>query len=567
MARGRNNNNSKRGTDEFRKEKSTAMSNALSGNDYFINEQMKKDVGSFNWTYPIGMREPHYRSVARNDGAIGAPEVSYPMLTTFLVQPTIGISKDPNSATNQLARTMFNYIVRINSKNVSYEPVDLQIGIVAMDSVYSCITWMMRLYATATTYSAENRGIPDILFDANHVDMDDFLDNVEDFRSWLNIYIQRASLLAIPKDIPYFRAHSQLYSNLYVDEQSEKAQMYMFVPDCFYKLDETFESDDSDTVVRSLLPVPLMFQYNGGDRETQFSDATASSVPVYGSRPKLKVDDIKALAEELLSPLLASEDLSFMCSDIFQAYGANGLIKLPLVPENMTLTATHDYKMLQAIENMTIFGRAQQGKISSSGAVTYIGNWWPVIGQDADVNKGNLTFEYVTYFPKGLTSNLSKLLYENLLAGKTLNWHGDGAITPEDVVNMTRFTPSIQVSNTNEGLTIGQCGTEIIVGMHITCYNYTRGVRTTNKLNYNRTIFDNSTTYPGAMHLLGFTSCFNFFPELKFAFENNVLNEIQSIWEIDRYTFLSNENLEKLHTIVLLGMFRTPGYPQSIISR
>lgn len=551
---------------------------------YFLTDQIKRDIGTFNWGYPIGLINQDFVCDPLD---LDSAYQSIPLIQTFLVQPALGISESPNSPSYLQALTMFNYIVRINSRNVSYEPADLSLVLTAMKEIYGFIAWAGRIYQIANSFSALNRAVPDLLMYANYVDMSDIRKNLEDFRSWLNIFSSKVGLLAIPKGVPYFDRQVQLYSTLYADENSEKAQLYMFVPDVFYMYDEI----GSDQGGR-LIPIPVRDvshtnypdEYDYQQQTSTYTSGGSMKPPWIPRAARLTFADVRRIGENMLTPLLGSEDVSKMCSDIYKAYGSNNLIKLPMMPENATIMARHDYRMLEQIENMMILPHAMCYESISSGTFGFNGRYYPPMSQNPSLNKGNLVFTY--NIPNKYSSDADsawklknyRSLWGMYTKGKVLNVHGDEEVDPSRIMNMTRLVPSfgttIPSSINRANIPIKSCGTELVVDSYLWSYTYTdktiRSIQESKALYYLHEMTNLSTNFAAMIKPIISTTQFNYSPEsylytpIKSATTGHGFETFQN-WCLDRFVRISNYDVERLHEVMLLGLYRTPGYTTSVV--
>lgn len=555
---------------DFGKKVTRDVGGNIGGSRYFISDQMKRDISNLNWDYPIGFANDNIYDTTNS-----LVTYSEPLIQTFDVQPTLGISTNVNSAAHLQALTSYNYTVRINSNDTSYDPVDFEQVYFAMSSVYSSITWAGRILQCVNAYSAENRAIPDLLLEACQVDVEDIRDHITDYRAELNLCIYRTGTLAIPKGIPYFDNALQLYGNIYADENSTKAQLYMFRPLCFYQYDEIGSQEGG-----RLIPVPIAYQLRKGTIDDVLNQEVSVSTPTpWVNRQPLKWKDIINLINGLLDPLLNSETVGKMCSDIRNAYGAANLVTLPMIPENATIAPLHDYKMLQCIENMKIIPQMSYYSPASetSGSPDSINSlYFPIISQDPEINKGNLVFTYNTprgtYVSQSKDNTVASSMYDTIMCqDKTLNWHGDEQITNDDVVELCRFIPVLEVDG--DVLNVVECGTELIVNSTFYLYSYNnetnvRKTSTVSAFKYANLCIENAdNSMAGWLQNISYWTEYNYQPECNMIVSRGdqpLSASRAQLYDLDRSTTISNATLRRIHVNVLLAQFRTPGYESSV---
>lgn len=207
---------------------------------YATNSQILKDAASFSYNDALGApfrvdRIWDFQNPAR-------PSIftaSIPGLMSIQLYPTPGVSTDHFSPINIAAQNIYSYVRYQNSGAANYNPPDLMMYLLAMDSLFSCWNWMKRIYGIASQYSQKNRYMPYALLRANGLKPDEIFANLSDLRAFINQCAARISAFCVPAVMPYFVRHSWLYSNVYKDSDTDKAQQYMFVPAIFYQYDET----------------------------------------------------------------------------------------------------------------------------------------------------------------------------------------------------------------------------------------------------------------------------------------------------------------------------------------
>lgn len=295
---------------------------------YAANPQLLKDSASFSYNASLG-------SPFRLDTMIGnansemvlEPEFStIPGLMAFQTFLTPGISTDTQSPVNLAAQNVYSFVRYKNSGAANYDSPDLMLYLLAMDSLYSAWNWAKRLYGITATYSQYNTYMPKALIEANNVDFQDIIDNLSNFRAGLNRAATAISSFCVPATFPYFVRHAWMFSNVYLDSNTPKSQMYEFVPAGFYKYDETTSPNGG---VLSLIGVTYP-----------------------STMPKLKYKDILHILNTMVEALGYSEDIGIMSGDILKAYGESGLYTLTPIGEDYTVVPVYNEEILTQIHNL-----------------------------------------------------------------------------------------------------------------------------------------------------------------------------------------------------------------------
>lgn len=323
----RSSNNSKRDEDEQTKFEDVSSSKISSKNDYrwyVANDQIAKDVGSFAYGYPVGSRldfGPYGDTF--NDNSV-------PGVACIYTGPSVGWSTDKNSPINVAAKNIYSYVRHANSGHTNYDSPDLMLYLIAMDSIYSYISYLRRVYGVLNLYNRVDRYYPDTVLRAMRINADDLRAHISDFRAFINMLSVKAGSLCVPATMSYMRKHVWLYEGLYLDSASAKPQTYLFSPVTFYK----FELDENN-------------DYAGKCTHTAFSSSNADGLFTF--------EELRNFANSLINPIIASEDMNIMSGDILKAYGTN-LIALTMINEEYTVFPVYDPTVLDQIQNCTLVG-------------------------------------------------------------------------------------------------------------------------------------------------------------------------------------------------------------------
>lgn len=296
---------------------------------YTKNSQMLVDAASLSYNQPLGS-QVNYTSIFESitsDVTLANGVRSIPGLMSLNLVPTIGVSTDSSSPANLAAQNIYSFVRYMNSGSKNYDQADLMLMLVAMDNIYAFWNFGKRAYGVLSTYSQYNWYLPKVLFSAMNLDFDDFRQNISDFRAWLNQAAAEISSFCVPATMSYFVRHSWLYSNVFKDSNTLKAQLYMFNPAWFYKYEET-ESQYGG----SLTPQPFCENHS-----TPFT-----------------FSEFKAYYRNLMDAVAYSEDIGVMSGDILKAYGQSKLFTLSKVDPEYTVTPVYVEEVLNQIHNSTV---------------------------------------------------------------------------------------------------------------------------------------------------------------------------------------------------------------------
>lgn len=379
-----------------------------------------QDVANFNYNIPVGtpFNPLQDRSIPLGPASIRANKSStlgkvVPGIFTLEVQPSIGYSADPTSAPNIAAQQIFSLVRKANSGAVNYDKTDLMMMIIAMDSAYMLYEEMLRAYRLIGRYDVDSRYMPDALMYALGF-TPDLQRDLANFRALLDTFAYKFSAINVPDQFDFIKRHSWLFSNVYADNESSKAQLYAYVPDGYYKWVEGKDGQPSHLkyVLRDVL-------YN--------TDHVAT------------IDEMYKAMNTLMEPLLGSQDVGIMSGDIAKAFGDSGMISVIPAGQYETLTPTYSMEVIQQMMNSSILG----------ANVT-----------NADITANYDVLEsgpYLQYTPKitKTSEDAPKGLHKHLV-----NIRQDGGVDI-NMVSTRNICVIDWLSNTTEAQIVS-CGTEII---------------------------------------------------------------------------------------------------------
>jgi hypothetical protein len=127
-----------------------------------------------------------------------------------------------------------------------------------------------------------------------------------------------------------------MYSGVFKDEDVEKSQMYLYVPDFLYMYNENSGAGKLD-------PVPVIAR-----------DVLDSTGGLESANKFLAT--WYATGNALINRMVASEDINIMSGDIRKAYGDN-IWQIGLVPEDFVTVPIYSEEILDQIHNTVFSGR------------------------------------------------------------------------------------------------------------------------------------------------------------------------------------------------------------------
>lgn len=384
---------------------------------YATNDQLLFDTANIPYSWALGAQ--------LDFGTYGADlnNTSFPGVFAIYTMPTIGDADNANSPVNIASRNIYSYVRHANSGAANYEAPDLMMYLLAMDSCYSFLSWMKRIYGVLNTYNAENRYYPMGIIASMNVDFNDIMSNLANFRAFINVFATKIGSMCVPASMSYFAKHIWMYEGLYLDSVSSKAQTYLFNPYAFLYYDQYDASGTGDST-RGVLKL----------------------MPMTNRRARFTYADIIEVGNALINPLLGSEDMNIMSGDILKAFGPSNLIKAEGITEMYQVYPDYKEEVLDQIQNLTMVGDFV-GSVPNvtNPCVNRIGS--VVVDQSTDLFTGFLTSQPQFCLDDEYQNDRVKPGGLNYLASKKVVTFEYDNITTANTMEATRMCNTMKVAS------------------------------------------------------------------------------------------------------------------------
>lgn len=473
---------------------------------YALNDALMRDSASISYNTAVGSDLPIWNSILKDTNKFGA----IPGVMQINYVPGVGYSAANTSAINMAAKNIYSYVRHVNSGHANYEAADQMLYIVAMDSLYSYLMYLRRLYGSMMLYSQYNRYMPRAFVQAMGCDFDDMLGHIVDLRYYINQLQLRVGAFVIPKSIPFFTRHQWMASNIFMDAPTLKAQFYILNPVGFYRYEE----------------------YQGAGQ------CKWEALP-----ENKKFVDLVAYGEKLLGSVVASEDCGIMSGDILKAFGEN-IFKLDSVPEDYQIVPAYVPEVLNQIQNASVCGL-----ISAKDA-----DITQVVGTGIDAGA-------ILYKPTFVQNSLNT-------AGSV--WNDPRLLTmykddpePADTMVATRLT----VFGNFEGTTFTPTsfGSEIVSSITIYRFGYENGTFALGATpgHFMFTVANTAAEYLTWIKYTCWLNCFEHHPAQ--VLFNSTGTSDKTVYhlatlglDIDNHTVVDASVVERMHTTAMLSLLKVP---------
>lgn len=496
---------------------------------YDKNPALLKAAASLPYGYPVGdpvdlenkQYTPTYHKLPVHN--------RMPGILTISVVPGPGVSDGKLggeiAAVNVAARDIYSFVRYANSGHSNYDPADIMMYMLAIDEIYMEIADAQRIYGIINLINPQNRFVPKYLVQALGWNYDNLIENLAQFRFAINSAAARIAALNMPMGFPYFDRHRWLFSNIYVDGTSPKAQIIAFQKAVYRTYDET------------------------GD--------TGSSLKT-ASRPVMDVTNWSNNITNMINAVVGSEDCGIISGDILKSFGTDKCYSAQYMPDNYFVVPSYDEEVMSQIANATVYEGYSNLDIT----------------QDPSINKGTIIYKPQAVVKTGIAVPEINPAYGNQI----ISFQKD-TVTPEDTIIGSRLTTMLDINGATYNSTtksyvsyVLSCGSEIAVSAHLWMFNnYAHGsINAFSAPTFMFRLRDNTPNpvMPSGnpFDVISGLSKFRYHHPLvvtEAVVDNGKLADIQDsgvhyVRDIDTYTTVSNVELNNMHEQCILSEFSTP---------
>ena len=257
-----------------------------------------------------------------------------PGLLVYKWYPTLGVASTLTDPVNMAATKVYSYVRSKNSGAKNYEPVDLQLYMLSLDSVFSLYYQIARVIGLTNTFSFYNTYYPERIVRALGFDYDSFVRNRPSILATMANWAGKLTQYVMPTQMRLFADHRVMSSVIYRDGDIVQSQMYAFVQDGFWSYEQV------DTVK--------------GLKMITTADIAIDDGLIDAGHVQLTWEQTERLFNRLIESFLASSDIATMAGDVLNAYGASSVVTLPIITGDEVTLFVKDDLMLTSIMNADV---------------------------------------------------------------------------------------------------------------------------------------------------------------------------------------------------------------------
>lgn len=461
-------------------------------------------------------------------GNVGASQLAQseriPGVAAISWIPSFGQSVQQTDPASIACKELYAKVRSAYSGRLYADAPDFLIYLGALDSIFSYIGSVKRLYRILAAYTPNNYQFPFQLAAMYGLNFEQFTNlqvNRMQMYEVINELILMTRKFVCPAVMDLFNRHYWLNDNIYADAPSENSQQYAFVQEAFYVF--TLLNTPDKVLAGGL----KMVRPNATIESSTFTNAYSS------------VENIMTFGRYLIDSLASWEDAYTISGYLMRAYEGTAPFSVDALQYDEKLELAYVPEVLSQIENATFVPGWNSIDITN-------GNF--DVSQDPKTNLVISTPQVKVTDTLWVDNNLNDLTMQ-------INMHTP-APTAEQTVIATRLKIHLTPTGT-EGVYTVDCGTEIPTG--ITLYgcdpDTTTGAVTRTgrvELPWNTVSTPSVTTLNNLLFIMLMRK-FDWAPRTTILFlgTGGVISNILTSWEIENVTTIQPVDLLNLHRICI----------------
>jgi hypothetical protein len=410
--------NNKRSNQKAKDKDYGKSENVTNDPSWYTDNNLSGASANLFFTKPFGTKIKLWDDQVWSDVTSNTQNIdSAPGIMALGVVPKFGPSIGLNDAAplNVTSQAVYSFVRHANSGSRNYDAPDLMTYILSLADCYSVVGYMQRLYATINRYYPENKYFAKSVVNSMNADFDSFAGNMAQFRFYINTVISKLTAFAIPADMDFFKRRADIYTNIYMEDESIKDQLYLFYPLGFYKY--TVDSSYDEAYLK-------FYSFPGTSGFVNFSN-------------------LQTYVNDMIQRLLEAEDIGIMSGDILKAYGSN-IIKLSYIPEIMLIDpVVHDYNVLYQIRNASFTSTMVTPDLHQDSAKQYLE--WDDTMTASSVHGAALRVHKLPLVSNSLHPTADEVMESTRLMFTSSNYESDGTGWINDLVVGTEAISTVTI--------------------------------------------------------------------------------------------------------------------------
>lgn len=271
--------------------------------------------------------------------------------------PSVGNSSSSLDPISIVAKEMYARVRAQFSGSLEADAPDFPMYLMALDSIFSYIAWMKRVFRVVNAYTPENYQTPDALLTAMGFNtLQKTAMRAERVHLWdvINTLVLMSRKFRCPAVMDIFNRHYWMSDNVYTDSNSLNSQFYIFTPS------HVLEYSEQEVT-------PGAGDYASG---LQYINCTVQNiVKLYPATSGTVIDSMFQFGKALIESLVSWDDSYTISGYLAKAYDSTPSFFVDELAYDEKLTPVYNEEVLSQIENLSgcpyfMWSKIQQMSIS-----------------------------------------------------------------------------------------------------------------------------------------------------------------------------------------------------------
>lgn len=300
---------------------------------YNKNPNLTVAAASIPFPYRPGM-QMDVASYIKDPGTTTVAKLDIPGVMSLEWLPGVGRCSAATDPASIAAKEIYAKVREAFSGAIDADAPDFVIYLLALDSIFSYIGALKRLYRVIATYSPQNLMVPDTILQAYGLDANarsQIREHRMELYGIINQLIGMTQKFRCPAVFDLFNRHYWMNDNVYTDAPSANSQMYMFTQAGFLKF--------------SMLPVPGKEGINAGGLTMVEAPFKSLEIATEGVTP------LFTFGRSLIDALAGSDDAYLISGYLMRAFDNTPVFRVDELQINELLEPVYVPSVLAQIEN------------------------------------------------------------------------------------------------------------------------------------------------------------------------------------------------------------------------
>lgn len=305
-------------------------------------------AGSFPYPYRPGMDIPLATSTTGGNATYSIPGV-----IQVRWYPSIGWSETATDPASNVGKEMYARVRKVYAGALDADAPDYVMYLMALDSLFSYISTLKRIYRVLCAWSPDNRIIPDVLLTAmgvNSATLQNFRGDMMNLWKCINQLVLESRKFTCPAVMDIMNRHYWMSDNVYTDDQTINSQFYVFFQNGYFKYAEQNMPSGDPAAGLTMVNSP------------------------FGSLTAVTVDGAYQFGLQLIQALVAWDDAYTISGYLSRAFEGTPNFIVDELPLDQPFTPVYEPEVLMQIEN----ARAQNAGLIDESSL--------IVSQDVQTN-------------------------------------------------------------------------------------------------------------------------------------------------------------------------------------